>query len=493
MIPLSILHRILLDLPRPLGFARVFGPAEDAAEKMIRAELNVKITAKIRDSQRQHWYKKVASKLVRVLLGGLEQNENRFKSTSFEDFMVTLVNWRKPSKVPPMLKLMRIKMMPEVLAMTQALIMRDFLWRIGPSKHRQNDVCRKIRQRRTFFRWTITDRHFARYRMHKIELKEEADEKSVRNPIYRGIEHTHAVTASNVLLTPLEEPPTTIITVPEAIRDYQRHRIQKPSLGIESFLEMVHGHTVKVERQHYVVCRFVDDRSLAHKKLGNIIFLADFSNVEWDKWDTFEKEHDEFFQPRTKGYRIDEAPPAWCSVDIKLNTARTQILLRKRVAMTKEQNRLRQRAALLGATTTDIDYDQEFAVFNPRELSGIGTLRSIQSFLVEAPHFEGGFATQIRLILGTHPLDPVDLRVKALRNVGLQKCEDAVVEVLGYIPKGAHSKDVEEIWGEEPKDNQVVLDNMARDIESEHWHDESAATSVKISDSESEEEENAKS
>jgi len=46
-----------------------------------------------------------------------------------------------------------------------ALIMRDFLWRIGPSKHRQNDVCRKIRQRRTFFRWTITDRHFARYRM----------------------------------------------------------------------------------------------------------------------------------------------------------------------------------------------------------------------------------------------------------------------------------------------------------------------------------------
>jgi len=58
--------------------------------------------------------------------------------------------------------------------------------------------------------------------MHKIELKEEADEKSVRNAIYRGIEHTHAVTASNVLLTPLEEPPTTIITVPEAIRDYQR-------------------------------------------------------------------------------------------------------------------------------------------------------------------------------------------------------------------------------------------------------------------------------
>jgi len=38
---------------------------------------------------------------------------------------------------------------------------------------------------------------------------------------------------------------------------------------------------------------------------------------------------------------------------------------------------------------------QEFAVFDPRELSGIGTLRSIQSFVVEAPHFEGGFATQV--------------------------------------------------------------------------------------------------
>jgi len=64
---------------------------------------------------------------------------------------------------------------------------------------------------------------------------------------------------------------------------------------------------------------------------------------------------------------------------------------------------------------------------------------------------------QIRLILGTHPLDPADLRVKALRDVGLQKCEDAVVEVVGYVPKGAHSKDVEEVWGEEPKDNQVDI------------------------------------
>jgi len=49
---------------------------------------------------------------------------------------------------------------------------------------------------------------------------------------------------------------------------------------------------------------------------------------------------------------------------------------------------------------------QEFAVFNPRELSGIGTLRSIQSFLVEAPHFEGGFATQVYCTILQHAAAP---------------------------------------------------------------------------------------
>jgi hypothetical protein len=62
---------------------------------MIRAELNVKIAAHIRDSRKVSFFRKLLSRLIRTLLGGLEENENIFKSMSFEDYMVTLINWRK--------------------------------------------------------------------------------------------------------------------------------------------------------------------------------------------------------------------------------------------------------------------------------------------------------------------------------------------------------------------------------------------------------------
>ena len=279
MVALSNLHRILLDSPKPLGFGGVYGPAEDAAQKMIRAELNTRITERVRKSKNQMWINKLTGMLVRTLLGGLAENENLFKSMSFEDYTCTLISWRSPECIPKALRIARVKGLPEILAMTQALIMRDFLWDIGPSKRRKQEVTRVIRQRRTFFRWTKHDQPYCRYRLLKIEMNEEREAKALRNVVYRNIDYSPPANTSYALITPLEHVPKDFIKIPEAVIQYLRHPVIKPSHGIESFLGMIHGGTSKIKRQHYVLCRFVDDRTVKHKNWGELVYLADFTNV----------------------------------------------------------------------------------------------------------------------------------------------------------------------------------------------------------------------
>jgi len=308
MVPVSILHRIMLDTPRPLGFDHKFGPAEDAAEKMIRAELNVLIAGRARNLRTTNVFGALGAAMLK-LLGGLTKNVNIDKSMSFEDYVLTLVAWRKPDRIPKLLRISRTKLMPETLAMTQALILRDFLWSWGPSRRRKVEVNRQLRQRRVFFKWSTADRHFVRYRMVKIELNEEASKKALRNVLYQGIKHSFPFFHSHVLLTPLEDYPDSFYKVPEAIRQLLGHKFQAPSLGIPSFLEMVKGGTTYVVKPHYVLLRFVDARTVNEKKWGGVVMLADFSHVEWDKWNVIHRPDVELYMPQTKATRADEEPP----------------------------------------------------------------------------------------------------------------------------------------------------------------------------------------
>ena len=474
MVALSLLYRIMLDCPAPLGFGRQYGSKEDAAMKMIRAELNFRASARsvVRHKSRGVWRRFLSWVMKNTI--GLQQNPYMDRSMSFEDFMLTLLHWRRHEKVPPTMRVSRARMVPEILATTQALIMRDFLWRIGPSRRRKMQVNARIYQRRNFFRWSIQDIPFTRYRMHRIEEKEAANERAKRSPLYRNIKQAFPSCHSNVLLAPLDEPPDGLITVPHAIRDYLKYKYQAPHLGVESFLEMVRGGSAHVERPHFVVCRFVDERTVLDKKLGEMIFLADFTSTEWDCWHSSQSENDAFLEPCTKANRVDEPDPPWRTIDIKLNKIKVQALRRKGAEMTKEQAALRRRAILMGVSDKP-DYNDVMKVFNPRELCGIGTLRAVQSYLAEDASFEGGVVAQMRLIFGSHPLPPADLKVKEAYDIGLHKCYDAVLQVLGYVPARKNK------MAERRASEADALEKVADDDDG--LKNESSQHSVKASDS----------
>lgn len=74
-------------------------------------------------------------------------------------------------------------------------------------------------------------------------------------------------------------------------------------------MEMVKGGTSHVLKAHYVLCRFVDARTVTDKKWGEVVMLADFSQVEWDKWETTHRPDVDVFMPQTKALRVDEEPP----------------------------------------------------------------------------------------------------------------------------------------------------------------------------------------
>jgi hypothetical protein len=480
MVALSFLHRMMLDCPPPLGFGRVYGPQEDAALKMIRAELNVLVRGRvIAKRRRQTWWTRAFWSVFKTCFGDFKQNENFFKSMSFEDFMLTIVSWRKHDRLPSAMQLDRVNKTPDILVMTQALIMRDFLWSIGPSKHRKYEVNKTLRHRRRFFLWSIKDRPYMRFRMHLIEQKESETEKALRNPVYRNIQLSYPATSSNLQLSPMEQAgvPDDFVSLPDAIRDILRHPYQAPAYGLESLFSMSRGVSALVQARHYAVCRFVDDRTAKGKKWGEVLFLADFSQLEdkWDKWDSFSTNNDIFFRPRMKADRVDHAAPLWRSVNLVVNKDRTRTILRKRSETSKEQEKLRKRAALFGISEK-VDYAEQFATFSPAELVTVGKVRAIQSYLVEDPTFEGGHVTEMRIVVGALPLPPGDVKQRMLYEVGLQKSEDAVIQVLGFVPYASNQT--------QQKPDPFA---MAKDIQSDN--DESVATtdaSVVISDSDDE-------
>ena len=121
------------------------------------------------------------------------------------------------------------------------------------------------------------------------------------------------------------------------------------------------------------------------------------------------------------------------------------------------------------------DYNDVMKVFNPRELCGIGPLRAVQSYLAEDASFEGGVVAQMRLIFGSHPLPPADLKVKEAYDIGLHKCYDAVLQVLGYVPARKNK------MAERRASEADALEKVADDDDG--LKNESSQHSVKASDS----------
>lgn len=339
LVPISSLFRMMLESPQPLGFGGKYGPADRAAFKVIRAELNVRCLTKWHLQKNQPWYIKTSDRIFFTLFGGLQRNSNHMRVT-FEDYIMTLFYWRKSESVPAMLQQMRVKGLSKILTMSQALIIRDFMWSVGPTINRRSQVLKTIKPRRIFFKWGKGDKWYCRYRTYKLDVVQKAAAKAARNMLFRNILPGYPNCTFLAMFTPLEDPPigdSRFISVPRAVIDCQTRSSYQASLfAIESFLKMTRGNSHEVKMPHYVVCRFVDDRTVVRKKWGDVVWLADFSTVEWFEWNITQVQEQAYLEPKIMPDRCDEATPKWSEVKMRYNMAKWQRLRDQRKNMTEE-------------------------------------------------------------------------------------------------------------------------------------------------------------
>jgi len=325
------------------------------------------------------------------------------------------------------------------------------------------------------------DKSYCRYRTYKLDVVQKAAAKAARNVLFRNILPGYPNCTFLAMFTPLENPPSgdsRFISVPRAVIDCQARSSYQASLfAIESFLKMTRGNSHEVKMPHYVVCRFVDDRTVVRKKWGDVVWLADFSTVEWFEWNITQVQEQAYLEPKITPDRCDEATPKWSEVKMRYNMAKWQRLRDQRKNMTEEAKDLRARAALMGLASS-VDYDEECLVLNVRSQSEFSSLIAVQAYMV-ANRRTSEPECSLRLILGTHSLAPSDVRERNNFELGLQKCRDCVVEVLGYVPKLVAARATDFIIA---KDEESEKD---RDSESEK-QSESAAPSEAAIDQEHE-------
>ena len=157
-ISLSAVHALLLEFHQPLGFKTKYGDVEygkmeKAAEKLIRAELNVLVR------QRRHQHSGPSNSLFSI--PSLFKKRHVVASVSFEELMMTTLYWRKPSMVPNYVKRARDKFVSEALLMAHAITLKDFF--LAPvALRKRKEINMALAPRMEFLRWSASDEPFTR-------------------------------------------------------------------------------------------------------------------------------------------------------------------------------------------------------------------------------------------------------------------------------------------------------------------------------------------
>jgi len=126
-LPSSKVRMLLSILPRPLGFRKrdgslEYGPWEQAAERLIRAELNTIVRHRhdeIRERQDSCLYPLHRS--LRAIAG----RENDVYRVEFVTFMQTCIFWRKADIVPYLIKASRGQLLDEIVHSAAGIVVME--------------------------------------------------------------------------------------------------------------------------------------------------------------------------------------------------------------------------------------------------------------------------------------------------------------------------------------------------------------------------------
>lgn len=390
--PIKSLHALMSDLPRPMG-CREWDDSvritkyDKATIQMIRAELNVIV---LHDREMEHVR---ATSWKRHLQLPKFKSEVQFSTgLDFEDIMLTILHWRKPSMVPHVTKYSRHQRIEEVVLMAHALMVMDFFQGLV-AKRKRNETKVALAQRSLFFRWASTETHRKRRAALVEDMRSEDKTKAEKMHQSMTTVMLPPSRTETILLEDLESVPEDIIWHHNLVKD-AHGKMPKPMHGVDVFRSRC--------KSDLVVLQFIDPTKSEWGPLA-----IDLSGVDWGGWHLRNTELDSFFEPETFG-KGSHGTGKWVRVDFQ-----------------KQHEQI----------------SDDFRL--------VGSIQDLQSFVV-AETAKGGKKTghaksTVRINLGSHVYMSLaennTKTVKGLRGKAGATLDDdkldGVAEVLGYITGAA--------------------------------------------------------
>eukprot|EP00960_Hanusia_phi_P073242 767965-Hanusia_phi.AAC.4 len=304
---LASVHVLMRQIPTPLGFRTPdgklrFGKEEKTAEKLIRAELNVLSRQRRIDNMKTQKSNLMARMRHFVLQRFLNTEDKYLTRISFEELVLTMLYWRKPSMVPREVKRTRVKQVKEVVHMLHALTLKDFFLNLVNHRLRK-EMNRALAPHVNFVHWSNTDEHYVRRRDYLNSKKSALKLRALRDAMYRGVRFSAPAQLTKVTFFQLHELPKTFIPHNECVKSDLHVKFPRPSHGLMLFQQRV--------KSSQVVFRYLDSKN---ERKG--LVRADLAECSWQGWVQEESERDVYFFPHNRQTRLDERMPSWEQVDV---------------------------------------------------------------------------------------------------------------------------------------------------------------------------------
>ncbi|EKX53939.1 hypothetical protein GUITHDRAFT_132377 [Guillardia theta CCMP2712] len=408
---LASVHVLMRQIPTPLGFKTRdgklrFGKEEKTAEKLIRAELNVLSRQRRIDSMKTQKANVIARIRNMIMQRFLKTEDKYLTRISFEELVLTMLYWRKPTMVPREIRRNRVKQVKEVVHMLHALTLKDFF--LSLVNHRlKKEMNKALAPFVNFVQWSSTDPHYGRRREHFNRQKSEVKKRALKDAMYRGVRFSAPAQVLEFTFLQLHELPNSFVPHQEMVKSDLHVKFPRASHGLLLFKQRV--------KTSQVVLKYMDSKN---ERKGMV--KVDLRQCNWQGWEEQESERDVFFLPHNRQTRLDERMPSWDQVDI----------LEPMDAWNDESEKV------LVGSIVDV---QSFTTWT--QLNNAGMPRDPVSVLrLNLGRHESSNRSSIAIERGSDKTSK-DARVEARRRSEQAKVKQlgdivysATLEVLGYIP-----------------------------------------------------------
>lgn len=226
-----------------------------ASAMMIKAELNVIVNEqrRVEDVKRYMGWTRFFVKapgLDKATLVSRIRNEEEVEQIDFETYLLTVLHWRMPHKVPLAVKIIRYRRLDEVIRTVQTLVVRNSFSRLLALRV-QRTVQHSIKGRVDRYHWEGFDEHAQARRLRTRDEISTAKADAANFEVSVGLLLRKPTGMVLAKISPIREIPSNMLEHRVSVLRWSRDQgvqLRHGSMGFKAMQSMLKTHDVVVQR-----------------------------------------------------------------------------------------------------------------------------------------------------------------------------------------------------------------------------------------------------